>query len=87
MMIGFLLVLTTSTLNLVLQKMKDGQGRQFYLKAYSAAESSLELALLEIKEHGYGYDDDSFVEKEMLGSGNLNPIMSYQFENKNSSVS
>lgn len=57
MMIGFLLVLTTSTLNLVLQEMQDGKGRQDYLKAFAGAEGSMELALLQIKEYGYWYFD------------------------------
>jgi len=60
MMIGFLLILTTSTLNLVLQEMQDGKGRQDYLKAFAGAEWGLELALLKIKENGYGYDEDNF---------------------------
>jgi hypothetical protein len=38
LMIGFLLILTTSTLNLVLQEMQDGKGRQDYMKAYAGAE-------------------------------------------------
>ena len=50
LMIGFLLVLTTSTLNLVLQEMQDGKGRQDYMKAYAGAEGAMELALLKIKD-------------------------------------
>jgi hypothetical protein len=49
-MVGFLLVLTTSTLNLVLQEMQDGKGRQDYMKAYAGAEGALELALFQIKD-------------------------------------
>lgn len=54
-MIGFLLVLTTGTLNLVLQEMQDGKGKQDYLKASAAAEGAMELALSHIKNTGYGY--------------------------------
>ena len=57
MMVGFLLVLTTGTLNLVLQELQDSRGQQNYIKAYAAAEGAMELGLYRIKERGYGYDD------------------------------
>lgn len=55
LMIGFLIILTTSTLNLVLQEMQDGRGRENYMRAYAWAEWALELALLDIKDKGYGF--------------------------------
>lgn len=82
LMIGFLLVLTTSTLNLVLQEMQDSRGKQDYIKAYAAAEWSLELALLKVKEHGYGYDDDSFESDEILWEWVKIAKISYQFDSK-----
>lgn len=84
MMIGFLLVLTTSTLNLVLQEMQDGKGRQDYMKAYSAAEWSIELALYKIKEKWYGYDD---VEEDLdtLWTDNKIAKISYDFDSQVSS--
>lgn len=80
LMVGFLLVLTTSTLNLVLQEMQDGKGRQDYMKAYAGAEWALELALFHMKQKGYGYDDDSFQKSEILGAGNKLPKLTYEFE-------
>ncbi|MDA9129457.1 hypothetical protein N9J72_03205, partial [Candidatus Gracilibacteria bacterium] len=62
MMIGFLLVLTVSTFNLVLQELNDGKGRENYMKAYAGAEGAMELALLQIKQNGYGF----FEEKDNL---------------------
>ena len=79
LMVWFLLILTTSTLNLVLQEMQDGRWRQWYLSAYAGAEWALELALLDIKKQGYWYDDDSFFENEMLGSWSKYPKISYEF--------
>jgi len=86
MMIGFLLILTTSTLNLVLQEMQDGKGRQDYLKAFAWAEGSLELALLKIKEHWYGYDEDNF-SWAILWWWPKDPQIGYNFESEVSSYS
>ena len=61
-MIGFLLVLTTGTLNLVLQEMQDGKGKQDYLKASAAAEGSLELALLQNKDPRISYSFEGRVQ-------------------------
>lgn len=87
LMVGFLLVLTTSTLNLVLQEMQDGKGRQDYIKAYAGAEGALELALFKMKQSGYWYDDDTFQNSEILGVGNKIPKLSYEFESKVTSYS
>ncbi len=81
MMIGFLLVLTTSTLNLVLQEMQDGKGRQDYMKAYAGAEWAMELALLKIKEKGYGYYWKLDTSK-MLGNTHKDVQLSYSFDSK-----
>jgi len=82
LMVGFLLVLTTSTLNLVLQEMQDGKGRQDYMKAYARAEWALELALLKMKQNGYWYDSDNISNPEILGVWNKIPKLGYEFESK-----
>ena len=87
LMVGFLLILTTSTLNLVLQEMQDGKGRQWYLSAYAGAEWALELALLDIKVEGYGYDDDTFLDMETLWSWAKYPKISYEFNSRVESYS
>lgn len=88
LMIGFLLVLTTSTLNLVLQEMRDGKGRQNYLKAFYGAEGALEYGLLQIKHKGFGYDDnDSDDISEILWDTRQDPSASYTFESAVSSYS
>jgi hypothetical protein len=38
MIVGFLIVLTTGVLNLVLREMNDNRGEAKYLQSYSAAE-------------------------------------------------
>lgn len=86
MMIGFLLILTTSTLNLVLQEMQDGSGRQHYLKAFAGAEGWLELALLKIKQEWFGYDEDNF-SGSLLGDRNLDADIAYDFDSKEQSYS
>jgi len=55
MIIGFLLVVTTWTLNLVLRELKDNKAQWDYLKAFAWAEGALELALLDIKKNWYWY--------------------------------
>lgn len=53
--IWLLLVLSTWTLTIVLFEMKDNRGMWDSIKAFAWAEASQELALLAIKENGYGY--------------------------------
>lgn len=53
MIIGFLIVLTTGVLNLVLREMNDNRWEAKYLQLYLAAEWAMELALLQIKEKWY----------------------------------
>lgn len=81
MMIGFLLILTTSTLNLVLQEMQDGKGRQDYLKAYAGAEWSMELALLKIKDKWYWYYGE-LIDSQMLWNTHKDWRLSYEFDAK-----
>jgi hypothetical protein len=57
LIIGFLMVLTVWTFNIVLRELNDSKWAFDYLKAYSAAEAAWELALLKIKEKGYWYYD------------------------------
>lgn len=84
--IGFLLVLTTSTLNLVLQEMQDGKGKQDYMKAYAAAEGWLELAMLQIKDKGYWYFWEIKKEK-LLWNSSQDGLISYSFDSKVSTYS
>jgi len=86
LMIGFLLILTTWTLNLVLQEMQDGKWRQDYMKAYAAAEWSMELALYRIKDEWYGYDG-SIDGVEIFGTANTNAKISYDFDSQVSAYS
>ncbi|MCP4523381.1 MAG: hypothetical protein GY828_04115 [Candidatus Gracilibacteria bacterium] len=57
LVIGFLLVLTITVYNLVLRELHDNRSIGDGIKAFAGAESAQELALLEIKEHGYGFDN------------------------------
>jgi len=82
LLVGFLLILTTSTLNLVLQEMQDGRGREGYLSAYAGAEWTLELALLDMKREWYWYDDDTFTQKQILWSWSQYPITTYEFNSR-----
>ena len=86
LMIGFLLVLTTSTLNLVLSEMQDGRGRQNYMKAYAGAEWAMELWLLKIKQHGYGYYG-VLSDSDILGGGRKDSSLNYDFEGRVQSFS
>lgn len=56
-MIGFLLLVVVWVLNLVLRDLKDNNGIGDAMKAYFWAEASQELALLKIKQSGYGFYD------------------------------
>jgi hypothetical protein len=83
LMIGFLLIVTTSTLNLVLTEMRDGKGRQDYLKALYWAWAAQEIALLQIKNLGYGYDEDSwFTNTDILGSTLQDAKIIYSIDSK-----
>jgi hypothetical protein len=55
LLIAFIIVLTTWIFRLVINEMKSNRVMWDYLKAYAWAESAQELALLDIKEKGYGY--------------------------------
>ena len=57
LIIGFLMVLTVWTFNIVLRELNDSKWAFDYLKAFAAAEAAWELALLEIKEKWYWYYD------------------------------
>ena len=50
MIIGFLIVVTTWILNLVIREMKDNRGQFSYLQAYAWAEAAMELALFWYKK-------------------------------------
>ncbi len=65
MIIGFLIVLTTWVLNLVLRDMNDNRWQTKYLQAYSAAEWAMELALLKIKQNWYWVYDKLEMDEEI----------------------
>jgi hypothetical protein len=50
LVVGFLIILTSGVFNLVLKEMNDTTSMGNYLKASAGAESSQELALLQIKQ-------------------------------------
>lgn len=56
LLIGFLLVLTVTVLNLVLKEMRDNTAMWDSMKAFAGAETGKELALLKIKDFWYGVD-------------------------------
>lgn len=58
LLVWFLLVLTSWVYRLVLNELNDNRGRGDYIKAYYAAESWIEWALLNIKDFGYAYFDE-----------------------------
>lgn len=53
MIIGFLVVVTTWILNLVIRELNDNKWGAMYLQSFAWAEAAMELALLEIKKNGY----------------------------------
>jgi hypothetical protein len=57
LLIGFLLVVTTTVFNLVLKEYNDNRWLWDSIKAYAWAEASQELALLKIKQKWYGIGD------------------------------
>lgn len=56
LLIGFLLVLTTTVFNLVLRELRDTRGLWNSIKAFAWAEAAQELALLKIKQKWYWVD-------------------------------
>ena len=84
LMIGFLLILTVSTLNLVLQELQDGRWRENYMKAYAGAEWAMELALLKIKQNGYGFYEEKR-DIEYFWLARKSGVMSYDIESEASS--
>ncbi len=57
LIVGFLFVVSSGIFQLVLTELNDNRGRENYLRASAGAEAALELALLWIKQNGYGYFD------------------------------
>ncbi|MCH2189275.1 hypothetical protein MK079_05620, partial [Candidatus Gracilibacteria bacterium] len=54
---SFLLILTTGVFRLILGELHQNRGSESYLKAFAGAQSGRELALLHIKQNGYGSYD------------------------------
>lgn len=73
LLIWFILLLSIWIYRLVLNEMKNNRAMWDYIKAYAWAESSQELALLEIKKYWYWYDwkiEDTINNKSVLISKN-----------------
>ncbi|MDD5213268.1 MAG: hypothetical protein PHG82_02495 [Candidatus Gracilibacteria bacterium] len=60
LMTSFILILVAGVFKLILENMYDTRGMQDYLKAYSRAEGSMELALKKIKDNNFGYEEHIF---------------------------
>lgn len=58
MLVGLLLVLTTGIFHIVLKEMFDTRWVWNALKASAWAEAAQEIALWQLKEHGYGFSQD-----------------------------
>jgi len=90
LMVGFLIVVTSWVFNLVLWELNDNRWRENYLKAFAAAEWAQELALLQIKEKGYGYywagavktDDPILAQDPANIKLARDPIISYDLSSK-----
>ncbi len=95
LMVGFLIVVTSWVFNLVLWELNDNRWRENYLKSFAGAEWSLELALLQIKKHGYGYygNDATLSWSGILAEDPANPkkakeaLVSYDLGSKTKSHS
>ena len=100
LMVWFLIIVTSWVFNLVLWELNDNRGRENYLKAFAAAEWAQELALLQIKEKGYGYYwDAARVQKDKdINPSNLlvdstwykatrHPLISYDLNSKTNTYS
>lgn len=73
LVVWFLLILSSWIYKLVFEELKDNRGRGDYLKAFYAAESWIEWALLDIKDVWYAYYD------EILGNKNERSIVLSDF--------
>lgn len=63
LIMGFLLLLTGGVFHLVLSSLKDNRGLWNNIKTSAAAEWAVELALMQIKEKGYGvYEKVEFLD-------------------------
>ena len=86
MIIGFLIVITTWILNLVLREMNDNRWAWNYLKAYAWAEAAQELALLQIKKYSYWVYDKKD-DLEYLKTTKSKIKISYDLNSKTKSYS
>lgn len=60
LMTSFIIILVAWVFKLILENMYDTRWMQDYLKAYSAAEGSMELALKKIKDNDFWYEEHIF---------------------------
>ncbi len=65
-LIWFMILLTTGVFRLVLNEMKDNSSIWNYAKAYIWAESAQEIALLNIKEKWYGFNEGLDENNELI---------------------
>lgn len=84
MLIGFLLVITTNSFYFALQELKDSRGSQNYIQAYSASEWALELALYELKKHGFWIHSENKSDKSVYSGSIMKPESSYSILSKTS---
>ncbi len=85
-LIWFMLFLTTWVFRLVLNEMKDNNSIWNYSKAYIWAESASEIALLNIKEKWYGFNEP-LLETDMLWTWITIPKIKYINDGKTKSYS
>lgn len=86
MIIGFLIVITTWVLNLVLREMNDNRGEAKYLQAYAGAEWAMEIALLKIKNIWY-WVYDKVDNSTILETPKEKIKISYDLQSKTNSFS
>ncbi len=60
LMTSFIIIIVSWVFKLILENMYDTRGMQDYLKAYSRAEWSMELALKKIKDNNFWYEEHIF---------------------------
>lgn len=60
LMTSFIIILVAWVFKLILENMYDTRGMEDYLKAYSRAEWSMELALKKVKDNNFWYEEHIF---------------------------
>ncbi len=79
-MVGFLLVITAWVYNLIMKELNDNRSLWNYVKTYAWALSSIELALLDVKNRGYWVDssiENSINSRSIMLSDNPSSIWDF----------